>query len=246
MNFKKLFDYQVPLVAGATVVSIGAIIVALIGAYTFYTVRYATDKIEVTGSARESVVADQARWIISIEAKTEGTDQQKGYATLEAATKKISAYLDSQGFTDVETPAITSSPNYTYPQYGEPVFTGYNVNRQVIVRSSDVQKTSELANTIAPFVGAGYTVSTQMLELTYGKLDEARVRLLSEAIKDAKNRAEAIAKESGRSVGILRSAQGGVVQVLPQGGVDISDYGTYDTQSMNKEVMVTVRTVFEL
>jgi hypothetical protein len=73
-----------------------------------------------------------------------------------------------------------------------------------------------------------------------------RVELLSEAIKDAKARAEAIAKESGRQVGELREATGGVVQVLSQGGVDISDSGSYDTESLNKEVMVTVRATFEL
>jgi hypothetical protein len=73
-----------------------------------------------------------------------------------------------------------------------------------------------------------------------------RVALLSEAIKDAKARAQAIASESGRSIGVLRNASSGVVQVLPQGGIDISDYGMYDTQSLNKEVMVTVRATFEL
>jgi hypothetical protein len=34
--------------------------------------------------------------------------------------------------------------------------------------------------------------------------------------------------------------------VLPKGGVDVSDYGTYDTSSMEKEVMVTVRATFAL
>jgi hypothetical protein len=47
-------------------------------------------------------------------------------------------------------------------------------------------------------------------------------------------------------VGALRSASSGVVQVLPEGGVEISDYGTYDTQNINKEVMVTVRADFSL
>jgi hypothetical protein len=73
-----------------------------------------------------------------------------------------------------------------------------------------------------------------------------RVKLLSQAITDATDRAEAIVQDSGRSIGVLRSASSGVVQVLPEGGVEISDYGSYDTQSMNKEVMVTVRATFSL
>jgi hypothetical protein len=85
-----------------------------------------------------------------------------------------------------------------------------------------------------------------MLELTYSKLDELRVTLLSHAIEDATKRAEAIAQDSGRSIGVLRNASSGVVQVLPQGGVEISDYGMYDTTSMHKDVMVTVRATFSL
>lgn len=246
MSVRRLFDYSVPLVAAATILIIGAIIVACIGAYTAYDIKLSRDNVEVTGSAKEAVVADTARLIINLDTRTGITDQRFGYARLEGASEKIVAYLESQGFTDYETPSMTSYPNYTYPQYGEPVFTGYSVNRQIIVRSNNIDSISTLANNIEPFTGTNYNVTIQSLELTYSKLDEMRVKLLSEAIKDAKARAEAIAKESGRSVGVLRNASSGVVQVLPQGGIDISDYGMYDTQSRNKEVMVTVRATFEL
>ncbi len=246
MNAKKLFDYSVPLVAAATILVVGGIIIAGIAAYTAYDIKLSRDSVEVTGSAREAVVADTARWVLNLETRTGVQDQQTGYTRLEEAVGRITEYLTEQGFTDFETPAVTSYPNYVYPQYGEPTMTGYSVSRQVIVRSSDVAKISELANNIEPFTGANYNVSTYSLELTYSKLDEMRVTLLSEAIKDAKARAQAIASESGRSIGVLRNASSGVVQVLPQGGIDISDYGMYDTQSLNKEVMVTVRATFEL
>jgi hypothetical protein len=246
MHIRKLFDYSVPMVSAATVLALGGIIVALIGAQALYRIKHASDSVEVTGSAREAVVADMARWTIDIDTTTGVNDQETGYARLEGAVGKITKYLKSQGFTDYETPAVSSNPQYVYPQNGEPIMTGFTVSRQIIVRSQDVERASKLANTIEPFTGAGYTVSTQSLELTYSKLDEVRIRLLSEAMKDARARAEAIAKESGRSVGTLRNSSSGVVQVLPAGSVDISDYGSYDTESKNKEVMVTVRATFEL
>ncbi len=246
MNIKKLFDYSQPLVSAATVLVIGGIIITLIGTYTVYNIKLARDTVEVTGSAKEAVVADTARWIINLETKTGTNNQQSGFTRLESATEKITNYLETEGFTDFETPAMNSYPNYSYPQNGSPIFTGYNVSRQIIVRSNDVESINTLANNIEPFTGFDYNVSTQSLELTYSKLDELRVSLLSEAIKDATARAEAIASESGRKVGLLRNASSGVVQVLPAGGIEVSDYGTYDTQSMNKEVMVTVRATFGL
>lgn len=246
MKVVKLFDYSVPLVAAATVIGVAGITTALIAAYTARDIKLQQDVVQVTGSAKISIVADTARWIIKLETTTGTNNQQSGFDRLETASVKITDYLKGQGLTEIETPAVTSFQNYFYPQNSAPVFSGYTVSRQIIVRSQDIEKISNLANNVEPFSGNGYNVTTNSLELTYSKLDEVRVSLLTEAIKDATNRAKAIAKESGRSVGMLKNASSGVVQVLPKDGVEISDYGSYDTTSLNKDIMVTVRATFEL
>jgi hypothetical protein len=89
-------------------------------------------------------------------------------------------------------------------------------------------------------------VSTQSLEYYYSKLPDLRVSLLEDAVKDAKLRAEKIAAGTGRRVGSVRAASSGVVQVLSPNSVDISDYGNYDTSSVDKDVMVTVKASFDL
>lgn len=246
MNFKKLFDYSVPLVAASTILVVGACVVALYSGKVLSDIKLAQDTIEVTGSAKEAVVADAGRWVINLEAKTGVNDQQSGFNRLEVGVKKITDYLTKEGFTEYETPAGSSYAQYTYPQYGEPIQTGYTVSRSVIVRASDVEKLSALANNVDPLIGQGYSVSTGALELTYSKLADMRVQLLTKAIKDAEARAKAIAQDSGRSVQTLRNASSGVVQVLAEGAVEVSDYGSYDTQSLYKEVMVTVRATFSL
>ena len=246
MNITKLFDYSVPLVAASTILVAGAMAVSLYAGSVAYSIKLAEDTIEVTGSAREPVVADEARWVLNLETKTGIVDQQAGFDRLDKGAERITTYLTEQGFTEYETPAGNSYPNYTYPQYGEPIMTGYTVSRQVIVRSSDVEKLSTLANNVQPLTGEGYNLSTCSLELTYSKLAEMRVKLLSQAIKDAEERAKAIAQDSGRAVKTLRNASSGVVQVLPEGGIEVSDSGSYDTQSMHKEVMVTVRATFSI
>lgn len=246
MNIKKLFDYSVPMVAAATIIVFGALAVTAYLGKVAYDIKLAQDTLEVTGSAKEAVLADQARWAINLETKTGLTDQQAGFNRLDGAVTKITEYLTKEGFTEYETPAGTSYPNFSYPQYSEPIQTGYTVSRTIFVRSDDVEKLAALANNIDPFTGGGYTVSTGSLELTVGKLAEMRVRLLTEAIKDAENRAKAIAQDSGREVETLRNASSGVVQVLGEGAVEVSDYGMYDTQSLHKEVMVTVRATFSL
>jgi len=246
MNAGKLFDYSVPLGAASTILVIGICAVTLYVGNVMYTIKLANDVVEVTGSAKEAVTADTGRWTINLETKTGINDQQTGFTRLDDASDKILMYLSEQGFTEIESPVGTTYPNYVYPQNSEAYISGYTVSRSIIVRSANVEALTSLANNINPFVGAGYNVATGGLELTYSKLADMRVKLLSSAIADATDRAEAIVQESGRSIGVLRSASGGVVQVLPVGGVEISDYGSYDTQSLNKEIMVTVRAVFSL
>ncbi len=246
MTFSNTVRSLSPITLAALCLGVAFIIGVVIASYTAYSIKASADVVEVTGSAKIAVEADFARWTINLDTRTGLTNQQGGYDRLESATDKIVKYLESQGLTDVETPAAMISSNYLYPQYGEPVQTGYNVYRSITVRSADIEKLTALTNTIVALTGEGYTVTTGGLELTYQKLPETRVTLLTEAIADAQDRAEAIAKESGRSVGALRSATGGVVQVLPLGGIDVNDYGAYDTMSKDKEVMVTVRATFSL
>jgi uncharacterized protein len=246
MHFKKLFDYSQPLVAATTLFAVTLLIITVYSAQVLYDIKLAGDTVEVTGSAKESVVADRGRLIINIETKTGLNDQPAGTARMEQAVARTVAYLEGQELTEYETPAGYVSADYYYPQNSAAVQTGYTMMRSVIVRSEDLEKLNSLANDLGPLSGTGFTVTSGGLELTYSKLDEKRVSLLTDAIKDATDRANAIAAESGRTVGPLRNATGGVVQVLPVGGVEISDYGSYDTNSMNKDVMVTVRATFEL
>ena len=246
MNFKKLFDYGQPLVAGMTILCVTLAGLAFFGSKVVYNLKLADDTIEVTGSAKKSVVADAGRLVINLEAKTGLQNQEEGIKNLESGIAAITKYLADKKLTDIETPAGSNNATYYYPEKGEAVQTGYSITRSVIVRGTDLEVLAQLANNVMPLKGTGYTASVNGLELTYSKLDEMRVALLSDAIADAKDRAEAIAANTGRGVGPLRNATGGVVQVLSQGSVEVSDYGSYDTSSMNKDVMVTARVTFGL
>jgi uncharacterized protein len=246
MNFKKLFDYSQPLVAATTLFIIAIFLVVGYAAQVVYDIKLAGDTVEVTGSAKEAVVADMGRLVINVETKTGLYDQAAGVERVQKAVDTITAHLDAQELKEYETPAGYTNTNYYYPEKSEPVLTGYTISRSIVVLSSELTKLTNLANDLGPLSGTGYTVTSGGLELTYTKLDEMRVKLLTDAIEDATARANAIASESGRDVGLLRNASSGVVQVLAAGGVDISDYGSYDTSSLNKEVMVTVRATFEL
>jgi uncharacterized protein len=233
--------FREPLVKAAGILALGPILASSILGYAFYQARAASDVITVTGSARETVTANHAKWVITISARTELYDQANGYALVERGVASIKKQLVAGDVSDI---AVT--PPNVFEQYGTngSGVVGYLISQDVFVQSDDVKKIESLANAISEFQGDGYLARSSSVEYTYTKLDLMRVKLLSNAIEDATARANAITSVSGRNTGALKSASSGVVQVLPKNGVDISDYGSYDTQSIEKDVMVTVRAVF--
>jgi hypothetical protein len=136
--------------------------------------------------------------------------------------------------------------NEVYEQYPS-VDKKYNLIQNIEVNSTDVMKIDGLSkNTTSLVTDKGVIFSTNSLEFYYSKLPEARVELLASAVADAKARAEQLAGAGGKKIGVLKSASSGVVQVMSENSVEVSDYGMYDTSKINKEIMVTVKASFEI
>jgi hypothetical protein len=242
MNNNKFFS--IPLVTPAIILTIGIIIASGVGAAAFYKSRTLDNALSVTGSAKTAVVSDSVKWSFMFSRRVPVSQLQQGYSGLAEDLAKVNNFLASKGITEAE---IDPSTPYVEEQYYDPSYQGVRelVLRQMItVSSTDIQKVVSVADNVESLAGTGVFVSTNSPQYYFSKLAEIRVNLLGEAIKDAKARAEQIAKSNDQSVGSLKSAASGVVQVLPPNSVDISDYGSYDTSSLDKEVTVTVRATF--
>ncbi|MBM3705678.1 MAG: DUF541 domain-containing protein, partial [Actinobacteria bacterium] len=112
--------------------------------------------------------------------------------------------------------------------------------------SNDVQAITSMAQNVQMLIDKGVIYSTYSLEYYYTGLPQLRIELLKDAVADAKLRAQKIAESTGLEVGSIKSANAGVVQVLQVNSTEISDYGAYDTSTIEKEVMVTVTAIFNL
>lgn len=207
-------------------------------------IRKLDNVVAVSGSAKQAVTADSARWTGNF-SRTATVDQLKdGYVRMKADEKTVSDFLLTQGFQG----KFEISPvfmNEIWKNDGNAP-KEYNLIQNIEIKSDDVNKMKELAKNSDKLAEQGIIFSANPVEYYYSKLPEIRVSLLPEAIKDAKNRAEAIALSSGKKVDVVKSVSMGVVQVMPVGAVEISDYGSYDTSGIEKEVMVTVKASFGL
>ncbi len=227
------------------VLGLAIIISASIGSFVFYKLKSFDNTLTVTGSATKQVTSDHVKWVGVVTHVTKASTLKQGYADMSRDLLEVQNFLKEK---NIPNDQIIVSPVFMDQNYDQPngAERSYTLRQTIDVNSDDVNKISDVAKNIQPLIEKGVIFSTQSLEFTYSKLPEERVALLSEAVKDAKARASKLAESSGKKVGQLKSASSGVVQVLSANSLDISDYGSYDTSKVEKNIMLTVKASFTL
>jgi len=233
------------LIPASVILGVALIIGTFIVSQSVVSVKKLNDTLTVSGSAKEKVVSDSAKWRAVFSRNVYLTDIKNGYNLMKNDEALVTKFLKNSGLKTEEINISAVTMNQIYKNYQDAA-QEYSLQQTVEINSTDIQKVTILAKNLKPIIDQGVIFSTQSLEYFTSQLPALRVSLLSNAIQDAKNRAQKISESSGKKVGAIQSASMGVVQVMPVNSVDISDYGNYDTSTIDKEVMVTVKTIFRL
>lgn len=203
----------------------------------------ADHSISVTGSAQRLIVADRAVWRVTLSRTTGLGDVTQGSQALADDRKKLSQYLHAKGVSNsgvtIKPVSIDTLMNYNINQP-----SGYTFRQEVIVASDDVHALTAVAQEASSLLVQGALVSTTALEYYYSRLPELRVEMLAQATEDARVRAERIAESAGAALGSLQTASMGVIQLSAAHSVEVSDYGMYDTTSIEKQITAVVRASF--
>ncbi len=225
------------------ILGLAIIISTLVGAYVFYQVKSFDNTLTVTGSTSKAVTSDHVRWVGSISRIVTLDALKIGYSNMTNDISVVQSFLKDKNIPSDQIIISAVSMDQNYDNNSAKTYT---LRQTIEVNSSDVNGITEIAKNINPIIEKGVIFSTQSLEYTYTKLPEERVAMLADAIKDAKARAAQLAQSSGKSVGQLKSASSGVVQVMSANSLDVSDYGSYDTSQIEKNIMITVKASFTL
>lgn len=230
--------------APALIIGVSVIVSTVIVGAIYYKARLMDNVLSVTGSAKMSVVSDNAKWTLQLSRVVGTSTLKEGYASIASDLTAVTDFLHKNSITDAQINVEPVFMDENYDNQNGP--KTYTLQQTIEVTSTDVNGISALSKNISALINQGVVVSTTSLEYYYSKLPDARVSLLSDAIRDAQNRAQKIAAPAGESVGSLRAASSGVVQVLAPNSVDVSDYGSYDTSSIQKDITITVKASFSL
>ncbi len=208
--------------------------------------RGAGDTISVTGSATQEVRADEATWVVDVRRTSLAGGVSTAYTQIARDAEVVATFFNKQNLasSSVVVSVVYVDQNYTADSNAP---TTYNVHETVTIRTTDVDAIDKLSrgiNSLSNAVTPGSVVSPNQPQYYISSLPALRVSLVGKAIADAKARAVEIAKAGNTSVGALKSASSGVVQVLSPNSTSVEDYGSYDTSTIDKVVMVTARATF--
>lgn len=204
--------------------------------------------ITVTGSAKKQIKSDLIVWRGSFSAQT--PTMAEAYTKLKGDLEKAKAYLIKQGIKENE--MVISSIN-TMPineitmngSYTNNVIA-YRMDQYIEISSSDVDGITKISREATELINQGVEFQSQPPQYFYTKIADMKVKMLAEATKDSKARAEQIALNTGSKIGPLQSAKMGVFQITALYSNDVVDGGYNDTSSIEKEITAVVSCSFQL
>ncbi|MEO8647662.1 MAG: SIMPL domain-containing protein [Acidobacteriota bacterium] len=226
--------------------AIGLVLSSLIFGWFYSKTKRGDEAITVTGSAKRRISSDLVVWNAGITAQAPGLSD--AYKQLSDSVPRIKQYLLEKGIAEAQ---MTVSSITTTTQKGRDAdgnetseITGYALSQQIEVRSNDVQKISQVAREATELINQGILIESRPPQYYYTQIGDLKIEMLGEAAKDAKERAERIAQSTGNSIGAVRSARMGVLQITAADSTDVSDYGVYDTSTIEKDMTAVVNVSF--
>lgn len=207
--------------------------------------------ISVTGLGIKKFTSDLITWNGAF--SRNNFELKPAYDELANDKKVIENYLISKGipkneivFSAVD---IQKQFNYVSDSNGSSHqnFAGYQLSQTVSLESKDVAKIENLSRNITEIINLGIEFTSSKPSYFYTKLAEVKQEMIANATKDAKERAEKIAENAGSSLGNLKNANMGVIQITaPNSNEDFSYGGTFNTSSKEKEASITIKLEYEV
>jgi uncharacterized protein len=233
---------------GPIAIAVGMILSALLLAGAVRDVGRKNDVIEVTGSARRAIVADLGIWRGSV--TVQSPTIQGAYGEVAGYGDRVRAWLKARGLADsvISVRPVETTRMMVVNSDGQETgqLAGYKLSQSIEVRIADPRAIEKLSRDAGALAGQGIPIEASSPQYLYTKLAELRIAMMGEATTDARARADVIAKAAGATVGNVRSANTGVVQITPRFSTEVSDYGMNDVTSIEKDITTVVKVTFAL
>jgi uncharacterized protein len=232
----------------ALILSMGLICSSSILIKGFGKIRNEQKSITVTGSAKKQIKSDYIDWRSSFGITAE--DITTAYRELNNRVTLVKKYFKDKGVQESEITfsSISLTTNYIMLENGNAssVISGYSVFQNINIKSTDVDKITKISRESTELLNNGIAFQSDNPQYYYRKLADVKIEMIGLATKNAKERANQMAINTGTKIGNLNSANMGVFQITPLYSTEASDYGINDTSSIDKEITAVVSCDFNI
>lgn len=227
-------------------IAIGLVLSSAIFGWFFAKSKKGDDAITVTGSAKKRIKSDLVVWSAGV--SSESAQLSDAYKQLSENVPRIKSYLVSKGIPEdqMTVSSITTTTLKKQDANGNETseITGYSLRQSIDVRSTEVEKIAKIAREATELINQGILIESNPPQYYYTQIGDLKIEMLGEAAKDAKIRAEKIAASTGNSIGAVKSARMGVLQITAADSTEVSDSGIYSTETIDKDMTAVVNVSF--
>lgn len=234
----------------ASVLALGlvcATVVASRAVVTSIRIKNQDRTITATGSARRRIRSDLVVWRAVVSARS--PTRAEAYATLARDVPRARQWLIARGFPAnfVQVQAVETREIHPHAPNGqelEETVVAYELEQAVRIETRDVDRVAAAERDITALMSDGLAIESEAPRYLYTRLSELKIELTAEAARDARTRAEQIARQSGGRLGQLSRGRMGVFQVNAANETETSSEGVNDTASLDKDALAVVGSVF--
>src|SRR5947209_3878896 len=226
--------------------AVALVLSSIVLGWSFVHTKKSDQTITVTGSARKRIKSDLVVWRAGV--SYQAAHATDAYKSLTDNVPRIKQYLLSKGVpeNEITISSVSSTALHGKDKEGNESseITGYNLHQELQVRSNDVDRIEKISREATELLGQNIMVESSAPECYYTKIADLKIEMLAAASKDAKERAQQVASSTGSTIGSVRSAKIGVMQINAADSNEVTGEGVNDTSSLQKDITAVVNVSF--
>ena len=228
--------------------ALGMVVSSYLVSSTVQRVKLANQTIRVKGYTEREITSDIVEW--RGEVQTRDPDLVTAYSRLEKDFGEVLAFIQKQGISgeEIKISPVSTRTLYKKTEKGSNTneIEGYVLEQAIEIHSGNVELVSRLSRETTSLIRRGIHFSAGDPKYFCSRINDIKIELLGEATRNALLRAQQLARNSGSEVGNLRSCSQGVFQITPLYSTDVSNYGRYDTGTIEKAAKAVVTVEYSI
>ncbi len=211
---QKLQDSRAVLLGAVAIFAIGLTTSGYVLGDGLRRAKMAERTVAVRGVSERNVTADLATWTVDF--SHQGNDLAPVQQSVDAQARSVRAFFLRAGFSPDEIVDSNVGVSRERPRENEKGQEHLTVKRSIQLRTSEVMKARNAYARQAELLRDGVELSGSSISYTFTKLNALKPQMIAEANQSARRSAEEFARDSGASVGRIKTASEGYFSVGPR------------------------------